>query len=62
MNQTIPPALLVARPEAHLRSAGWIIRRALIGMFALSVFAIGGALLLHASIEPDGATIADQSE
>ena len=51
-----------ARPAAELRSAGWFVRRTLIGLFALSVFMLSGAWLLHASIEPDGATIAEQSQ
>ena len=42
------------RPAAHLRSTGWVLRRALIGIFALSVFVLSGAWLLYASIEPDG--------
>lgn len=39
------------RPAAQLRSLRWIIRRAIIGIVALAVFAVGGAWLLHASIE-----------
>lgn len=50
------------RPAAHLRSGGWVIRRALIGLFALSVFVLTGACLMYASIEPDGSTVADQSQ
>jgi hypothetical protein len=50
------------RPAAELRSASWFVRRTLIGVFALSVFMMGGAWLLHASIEPDGATTAEQSQ
>jgi hypothetical protein len=51
-----------ARPAAELRSAGWFVRRTLIGLFALSVFMLSGAWLLHASIEPDGASIAEQTQ
>ena len=50
------------RPAAHLRSAGWVLRRALIGIFALSVFVLSGAWLLYASIEPDSTTLAEQSQ
>jgi hypothetical protein len=52
----------LARPAAELRPASWFLRRTLIGVFALSVFMMGGAWLLHASIEPDGAASAEQSE
>jgi hypothetical protein len=51
-----------ARPAAELRSAAWFVRRTLIGVFAVSVFMLGGAWLLHASIEPDGTTSAEHSE
>jgi hypothetical protein len=51
-----------ARPAAELRPASWFVRRTLIGVFALSVFMLGGAWLLHASIEPDGGVSAEQSE
>jgi hypothetical protein len=50
----------LARPAAEIRSARWFIRRTLIGVVALSVFMLGGAWLLHASIEPDG-TQSEQS-
>jgi hypothetical protein len=45
-----------------LRPASWFVRRTLIGVFALSVFMLGGAWLLHASIEPDGTASAEQSQ
>jgi hypothetical protein len=54
----MPPA----RPAAQLRSAGWFLRRTLIGVFALTVFVTSGALLLYASIEPDGTNAAEQSQ
>jgi hypothetical protein len=54
-------AAALARPAAELRSASWFVRRTLIGVVALSVFMLGGAWLLHASIEPDGGSIAEQS-
>jgi hypothetical protein len=54
----LPPA----RPAAQLRSAGWVLRRALFGLVALSIFVISGAWLLHASIEPDSTTFAEQSQ
>ncbi|HRK17565.1 MAG TPA: hypothetical protein PK970_01300 [Hyphomicrobiaceae bacterium] len=41
------------RPAAHLRSVGWFVRRAMIGILALTIFVTGGAWLLHASIEPE---------
>ncbi len=51
------------RPAAHLRSRSWVLRRALLGVIALSVFVLSGAVLLHASIEPDEtASLADQSQ
>jgi hypothetical protein len=52
----------LARPAAQLRSASWFVRRALFGVFTLSVFTLGGAWLLYTSIEPDGAAIAEQSQ
>lgn len=41
------------RPAAQLRSGAWFLRRALIGIVALTIFVTGGAWLLHASIEPE---------
>jgi hypothetical protein len=43
------------RPAAELRSLGWFLRRAAIGIVALTIFVTGGAWLLHASIEPETA-------
>lgn len=57
--ETLQPPI---RPAAHLRSAGWVVRRALIGIFALSVFVLSGAWLLHASIEPDSSSMTEQSQ
>jgi len=54
----LPPA----RPAAEIRSAGWFLRRALIGTFALSVFVLSGAWLLYASIEPDATASVEQSQ
>jgi type II secretory pathway component PulL len=51
-----------ARPAAHLRSGGWVLRRALLGIFALSVFVLSGAMLLHASIEPEGTETAEHAQ
>ena len=50
------------RPEAHLRPGIWFVRRALIGIVALTVFVAGGAMLLHASIDQDAEAINDQSQ
>jgi hypothetical protein len=50
-----------ARPAAELRSAGWFVRRALFGVIALSVFVLSGAWLLHASIEPDGTAMSEET-
>lgn len=50
------------RPAAHLRSRGWVLRRALLGVIALSAFVLGSAALLHASIEPGDTAVADQSQ
>jgi hypothetical protein len=50
------------RPAAELRSARWFLGRTLIGVVAVSVFMLGGAWLLHASIEPDGAASAEPSQ
>ena len=50
------------RPAAQLRSAGWFVRRAFIGVFAISIFMFGGAWLLHASIEPDASSAGEQSQ
>jgi hypothetical protein len=52
----------MARPAAHRRSGRWILRRAVIGVVLLSVFAFGGALLLNATIEPERAGAADSEE
>ena len=49
------------RPAAQLRSAGWFVRRTLVGVLALSVFVLSGAWLLHASIEPDGTSISEET-
>jgi hypothetical protein len=58
----VPPIAAPARPAAELRSARWFLGRTLFGVVALSVFMLGGAWLLHASIEPDGAANAEQSQ
>lgn len=50
------------RPAAHMRSMGWVLRRAVLGMLALCVFVLGSAALLHASIEPGDTSLADQSQ
>ena len=50
------------RPAAHVRSTGWVIRRALFGILTLSVFVLGTACLMYASIEPDATAVADQSQ
>lgn len=34
------------------RGVAWVIRRALIGIALIAVFAIGSALLLHSGIDP----------
>lgn len=47
------PTLYELRPAAQMRSVGWFMRRAALGLFALTIFVSGGAWLLHASIEPD---------
>jgi hypothetical protein len=60
--QTATAVSALARPAAELRPASWFVRRALFGVLALSVFMLGGAWLLHASIEPDGAISAEQSQ
>lgn len=50
------PAVLL-RPAATTRTAGWVLKRALIGIALLAMFAIGGSILLYATIEPDPAGI-----
>ena len=59
---TPPMSYTELRPAAQIRSAGWFIRRAVIGIFALTIFVTGGAWLLHASIEPDASQPVEQSE
>jgi hypothetical protein len=44
---------VLLRPEARMRSAAWFLRRTLLGLTLLSIFAFGGAFLLDATIEPD---------
>ena len=61
-SQTAIELTQTLRPAAHLRSAGWFVRRALLGMFALSVFVIGSAWLLYASIDQDDTAFAEQSQ
>lgn len=59
---TFPPAAAapMLRPPAEPRSGRWVIKRALIGLTLLATFAIGGALLLHASIEPDPTSVSNE--
>ena len=47
---------------SSVRGAGWVAKRAAIGIACLFVFAFGGALLLHASIDQtaDANYVADQ--
>lgn len=59
MSQSADTLIQTIRPAAHLRSASWFVRRALIGVFALSVFVLGSAWLLYASIDPKEAVAAD---
>jgi hypothetical protein len=46
------------RPAATLRSGRWLLKRALIGIVLITLFAGGGAALLYATIEPDQPTAA----
>ena len=66
MSQVVSPTaidqLQTHRPAAHLRSASWFVRRALLGVFALSVFVIASAWLLYASIDQDDTAFAAQSQ
>lgn len=62
MSQPAETVQLPIRPAAHLRSMGWVVRRALLGIFALSVFVLSGAWLMYASIEPDGSQPIEQSQ
>ena len=62
MSQSVDTLQQPLRPAAHLRSGGWVVRRALLGILALSVFVLSGAMLLHASIEPDGGDASEQSQ
>jgi hypothetical protein len=56
VNSTAAPALdaapAVLRPAAVPRDAAWVFKRAAIGLAVLVLFALGGALLLDASIDP----------
>ena len=62
MNQPADLSTTILRPAAHLRSASWFVRRALLGIFALSVFVLGSAWLLYASIDPSEAAAAGQDQ
>ena len=62
MSQSSTPSLAPVRPAAELRSAGWLLRRALIGIVALTIFVISGAWLLYASIDNDEASASEQSQ
>ena len=62
MSQSAETVQLPLRPAAHLRSGGWVVRRAVFGILALTVFVLSGAMLLHASIEPDGSDGTEQSQ
>ena len=62
MSQSSTPNLAPVRPAAELRSAGWLLRRALIGIVALTIFVISGAWLLYASIDNDEASVSEQSQ
>jgi hypothetical protein len=48
------------RPAAKLRSSGWVLKRALLGLVLITVFAASGAALMYATIEPDGQTAAGE--
>ena len=62
MSQTTVDDLQTLRPAAHLRSAGWFLKRTLLGLLALSIFVMGSAWLLYASIEPDEAAAVEQTQ
>lgn len=38
----------------------WFVKRAVIGIALLATFAVGGALLLYASIEPDPSAMSNE--
>ena len=59
VSQPADALIHTVRPAAHLRPASWFVRRALIGVFALSVFVLGSAWLLYAGIDPNEAAAAD---
>jgi hypothetical protein len=42
--------------EPQLATLGWALRRAALGMAILLTVALASALLLYASLEPDGST------
>jgi hypothetical protein len=48
------------RPAAVLRSRGWVLKRALFGLFLITVFAAGGSALMYASIEPETSAAAGE--
>jgi hypothetical protein len=49
----VPATLHEVRPAASLRSGRWVLKRALIGVLLITMFAAGGSALLYATIEPD---------
>lgn len=57
-----PPTGPTGLPPPHLRSFGWVVRRALLGMAVLIVVAAGGAWLLHAGIDAGAEPGASSSE
>lgn len=56
-SQTAPePSPSMQQPPPQLMTLGWALRRAALGLFILLTAAGLSALLLYASIEPDGTT------
>lgn len=53
-----PAEARTVRSAAQLRDGRWVVRQALLGLVLMIGFALGGALLYHASIDP---SIAEQT-
>ena len=60
VSPTVPHASLDGQldrqREPQLATLGWALRRAALGMAILLIVTLASALLLYASLEPDGST------
>lgn len=56
VTSAVVPEISIPAQPPQLKTLGWALRRAALGLLILLTTAVLGAWLLYASIEPDGTT------